>query len=67
MIAPFLPAWIKEWSEFEALRVNGGNIRAFETIAIKAGKRQVVASALAPVLRGYDVIGSVREEGLCFR
>ena len=67
MIAPFLRAWIKERSEFEAVRINRSNIRAFETVAIKASERQVVDRALTSVFSGYDVIRFVREEGLFFR
>jgi hypothetical protein len=67
MVPPFFLAWIEERSEFEALRINGSNVRTFETVAIKASERQIVDRGLTSVFGGYDVIGFVREEGLCFR
>jgi len=67
MLAPFLGAWIEERSKFTTLRINRSNVRTFETIAIETSPRQVVEGARAAVFRRDDVIGFVREVGLCFR
>lgn len=61
---PILLARIIEWSHSASLRINRGEIRSLEVIALDAGPSQVIEPRHAAMFFGDDVISLVRIRGI---
>src|SRR5205085_4451139 len=66
VFTPDLRARIKQRHEAPRCRINRSNVRAFETIAIKARQREIIRRCLAAMFFSNNVIGFVRKEGMRF-
>ena len=64
MVTPALAAGIEQPRDFAGGRVDGGQVRAFEAIAEKAGPGQILRHGETTVFDGDDVVGFVRQKDL---
>ncbi len=66
MIGPSLSSWIEQPRHFAGDDVDGCDIGALESIAVKARKSEIHEDSLSSMFLRDEVIRFVRKEGLGF-
>lgn len=67
MVGPSVVTRMKKLRDFASVRVNAAEIRAFVTIAFRAGKREIVGVISTTMLTGDDVLDVKTQSGELLR
>ena len=56
MLRPCIAAWVKKPREFRCARIDPGDIRALESVAVWAGEREIFLNVLPAMFLGPNVV-----------